>query len=31
MFLEAQEFLLQRPRLGGLAWPGPDTLNKFVS
>lgn len=38
MFLEAQEFLLQRPRLGGPgseAWPGlacpaPDTLNKFV-
>lgn len=27
LFLEAQEFLLQRPRLGGLAWPAlPLTL-----
>lgn len=30
MFLEAQEFLLQRPRLRGQACPAPDTLNKFV-
>lgn len=30
MFLEAQEFLLKQPRLGGVALSAPDSLNKFV-
>lgn len=30
MFLEAQEFLLKQPRLGGLALPTPDSLKKML-